>query len=179
MSKVITLFGSSRPREDHPDYVLARTTGRLLAEAGFAVCNGGYLGTMEAGARGAREAGGHTIGVTLAHLSSPPNAYIREEIRAASLWDRLRILMERGDAYVVFRGSTGTLLELAAVWEAVNKGMMREKPILILGPFWRSTVETVLAELREEGRSSGVRCVHVVDNPEACVRELQKHFSAQ
>ena len=62
--KIVTVFGSSRPREGEPDYEDARALGRALADAGFAVCSGGYAGVMAGVSRGAKEAGGKTYGVT-------------------------------------------------------------------------------------------------------------------
>ena len=62
--KTITIFGSSLPQQGTVAYEDAQRLGRLLAEAGFAIANGGYGGLMEASARGAREAGGHTVGIT-------------------------------------------------------------------------------------------------------------------
>ena len=61
MKKVISVFGSSRPRELDPEYVEALNIGRALAKAGFIVCNGGYGGIMEASARGAKEAGARVL----------------------------------------------------------------------------------------------------------------------
>src|SRR5437763_866374 len=61
---VVTVFGSSRAEHDSPEYRQAYQLGKLLAEAGYVVCNGGYSGTMEAASRGCKDAGGRTIGVT-------------------------------------------------------------------------------------------------------------------
>ena len=61
---VVTVFGSSRPREGEPDYEEARVLGRALARHGFTICSGGYGGVMEGVSRGAKEAGGRTYGVT-------------------------------------------------------------------------------------------------------------------
>ena len=58
---VITVFGSSRPEPGSPAYETAYQLGRAIAEAGWALCTGGYGGTMEASAKGAVEAGGHTV----------------------------------------------------------------------------------------------------------------------
>ena len=62
--KIITVFGSSRPREGDSHYAMARSLGAALAAQGFAVCSGGYGGVMEAVSRGAKEAGGRTLAVT-------------------------------------------------------------------------------------------------------------------
>ena len=122
--KTVTIFGSSLPGEGSAAYAEARRLGRLLAEGGFAVCNGGYGGLMEASARGAREAGGHTLGVTCELWTSQVNPWIVEEIRTPSFFERLTTLIERGDAYIVLPGGTGTLAELALVWEMMNKSAL-------------------------------------------------------
>ncbi|MDQ3804788.1 MAG: LOG family protein, partial [Acidobacteriota bacterium] len=62
MEKIVTIFGGSKCNEDSPEYADALEVGRLLAEAGFTICTGGYLGVMEAASRGARERGGRVLG---------------------------------------------------------------------------------------------------------------------
>jgi hypothetical protein len=94
--KTVAIFGSSLPDERSVAYREAVRLGRLLAEAGYAVCNGGYTGLMEASARGAREAGGHTIGVTCVIWPRRANPYIVEEVRTQSFPERLMTLIERG-----------------------------------------------------------------------------------
>lgn len=174
MSAIVTIFGSSRPLPDSEEYGFAYETGRALAEAGFSVCNGGYAGTMEATARGVREAGGHTIGVTSGVFAKKANPWIEEEIKTATMVDRLLKLIEIGQAYIILRGGTGTLLELAAVWEFVNKGMMARKPILVLGPFWDAVVASLKDELVWEGLGDCTSHVTQVATPPECVCELKR-----
>jgi uncharacterized protein (TIGR00730 family) len=111
--KTVTIFGSALPAPSSAAYREAQRLGRLLAEAGYSVCNGGYAGLMEASARGAREAGGHTIGITCSVWPRPANPHIVEEVRTRNFPERLMTLIERGDAYIVLPGGTGTLAELA------------------------------------------------------------------
>ncbi len=159
-SKVITLFGSSRPRAGDEEYQQAYDLGAALAHAGFVVCNGGYNGIMEGSARGAKEAGGTTIGVTFTALGPRShNRWIDRVVQEDTLINRAMKLVELGDAYIVLKGGTGTLLELAVVWELVNKGLMREKPIIILGPFWNGVVDTLNDELAWEGLEGCTRYV--------------------
>ena len=146
---VITVFGSSRPAPGSEAYETARKLGAALADAGFAVATGGYGGTMEGVSRGAREANGHVIGVTAEAFASRANRWVEEEIRVKTWQDRLFKLIELGAGYVALPGGTGTLVELAVVWEWVNKGSLAEKPIVILGDFWSPVVQTIPAsELR-------------------------------
>lgn len=144
-SPVVTVFGSSRPEPGSEPYETARRLGELLARAGFSVATGGYGGTMEAVSRGAREAGGKTIGVTAAVFSSPANAWVKEEIRVATWQERLLKLVELGAGYVVLPGGTGTLVELSVVWEWLNKGFMTQKPVVMLGDFWEPVVRAIPA----------------------------------
>ncbi len=143
---VITVFGSGTVVAADPAYAEARRLGRAIAEAGWTVCNGGYGGTMAAAAEGAMEAGGHTIGVTCATIRrrSGPNRHIRQEIPTFDLFQRVNTLMRLADAYVVLPGGTGTLLELAAVWEFAAKRFLRPaRPLVLLGDYWRSLVEII------------------------------------
>jgi uncharacterized protein (TIGR00730 family) len=172
--KVVTVFGSSKPQPGEHEYELARKLGGLIAKAGFTICNGGYGGTMEAAARGAKEAGGSTTGVTMESVNPQANQWIDKTIVVKTLIDRLMKLVELGDAYVVLRGGTGTLLELAAVWELMNKRMIRSRPVVVIGKFWDSTVETVKKELGFEGSEWSARHVRVVKNPEECVGALKE-----
>jgi len=142
-SKTITVFGSSRPREGSADYIEAFNLGRALAQAGFSVCTGGYGGTMEAVSRGTKEAGGHVLAVTAAFFHSRANPWVDEEIRVETWQERLFELIRRGDAYVACKGGTGTLVELAVVWEMLNKRVMPAKPFVVLGDFWQPILDRV------------------------------------
>src|SRR5262249_26592713 len=97
MERIITVFGSSRPREDHADYEEARVLGRSLAEAGFAICSGGYGGVMEAVSRGAKEANGKTYGVTAEFFKPKANRWIDTEIRLQTWQERLFELVRIAD----------------------------------------------------------------------------------
>jgi len=142
-ARVITVFGSGRVQPDDELYAQALALGVALAEKGLAVCTGGYGGVMEAVSRGAKQAGGHTIGITARFFRSRANAWIDEEIRVATWRDRLFELVERGHGYVTCPGGTGTLVELAIVWEMLNKGVMEKKPVAIFGEFWRPVIDHV------------------------------------
>ncbi len=138
----VAVFGASTPSPGDEQYEFARRTGELLARRGYCVVNGGYGGTMEASARGARQAGGTTIGVTCGLWSSRPNDYLDETRPTGDLQERLTTLVELATAgCVALRGGTGTLLELAMVWELKAKGFLAEKPIVCVEDFWRPVVE--------------------------------------
>jgi hypothetical protein len=151
--KVITVFGSSRPEEGHADYAEAVELGKALAQAGFAVCTGGYGGVMEGVSRGAQEAGGRVLAVTSSFFKPRANCWVDEEITMATWQERLFELVRLGDGYVACKGGTGTLVELAVVWEMLNKKAMEHRPFVVLGNFWQPILERVREV--ERGHTSG------------------------
>jgi len=145
--KTITVFGTGRAGPGDSAYELAYETGKMLAQAGFTIANGGYGGTMLAAAEAAAEAGGEIIGVTCSAFKGKPNEYISREIVADSLDERLDTLIKLGQGYVVLPGGTGTLLELAKVWELKNKGFLEaDKPIILVGGFWKPLVDLIASD---------------------------------
>jgi uncharacterized protein (TIGR00725 family) len=170
MQRIITVFGSSRPREGEPDYQEALLLGRTLGESGFAVCSGGYGGVMEAVSRGAKGAGARTYGVTAEFFKPKANAWIQTEIRVQTWQERLFELVRLADGFVACKGGTGTLVELAVVWEMLNKSVIGGRPMVVLGDFWTPVLERVreveLGHPTVWGESNG-KLVHTV----ATVRE--------
>lgn len=154
MKKIITVFGSSKPREGEEEYNIAYKLGSLLAKSGFDVCTGGFMGTMEAVSKGANEHGAEVIGVTVDIWSSNPNRFITKEIKCDNLLERVNKLIELGDAFVVLQGGTGTLLELAAAWELANKGLMDHKPILCHSSMWQGIISIMNIQMKKEGRDT-------------------------
>src|ERR1700680_1001813 len=142
-TRIITVFGSSHPQDGNEDYTEALELGRALASAGFAVCTGGYGGVMEAVSRGARESGGRVLAVTSSFFRPHANRWVEEETRVATWQERLFELVRLGDGYVACKGGTGTLVELAVVWEMLNKKAMEQRPFVVLGDFWRPILDRV------------------------------------
>jgi uncharacterized protein (TIGR00725 family) len=173
--KIVTIFGTGRAKDGDPNFQLAYEMGKLLAEAGFVIANGGYGGTMLAGAKGAAEAGGKVIGVTCsAFKNSRANEYVSREIVTGSLDERLDTLIKLGQAYIVLPGGTGTLLELAKVWELKNKGFLKtDKPIILLGEFWEPLVELIASD--DPGSS---RYVKSADKPEEAVKLIIENLKS-
>lgn len=143
----VTVFGSGSAREGSEAWRQAEQLGAALARRGFALCNGGYGGTMLAAARAAREAGGTTIGVTLSGARWPEaNPWVSHEMPCKTLVERIMTLLRTGDAYVALGGGTGTLAEVGLMLDLINKGLLPLKPALFLGQSWMP----LLALLKEE-----------------------------
>jgi uncharacterized protein (TIGR00730 family) len=143
----ITVFGSSSPLPGTPEYVQAFQVGQIVARHGLELVNGGYTGTMEASARGAREAGGKAIGVTVRTFTyAPPNAWLTRVIEAPDLFRRLSVLMALGDLYVVLPGGTGTLVEFSLAWEFFNKDWARKS--VLADRVWQPVQASLSRETR-------------------------------
>jgi len=173
--KIITVFGSSRPHQGDADYADARLLGAELARAGFAVCSGGYGGVMEAVSRGAKEASGKTYGVTAEFFKPKANAWIDVEVRMKTWQERLFELIRLADGFVACKGGTGTLVELAVVWEMLNKSVIEGKPVAVLGDFWVPVLDRVreveLGHPAPWGEANG-RLVHIANSHRDAVSHL-------
>jgi hypothetical protein len=167
--KVVTIFGTSKAVEGDGVFESAVELGRLLASQGYTIANGGYGGTMLAAAKGARQAGGEVIGVTCSAFGrGRANEYLTRQIATDSLQERLNTLLALGSAYFVLPGGTGTLLELAQVWELKNKCCSAaDKPIIIVGDFWSDVIG-----LMKQVDPECVNCVAVADGPRQAVEML-------
>ena len=146
----ISVFGGSQPKEDSTAYAEARALGKLLAERGHIVLTGGYIGVMEAVSRGAREAGGHVIGVTCEDIEAwrpiQANSWVMEEIRKKTLIERLHTLLHECDAALALPGGAGTLTEIALLWNLMIVESLHRRPLILVGGGWQSTFDQFFNE---------------------------------
>lgn len=176
---LISVYGSSQPQEDQELYQEALELGHSLAEAGYDVMTGGYDGTMAAVSRGANEAGGHVIGVTMELFNpSSPNRWVHEERRRPGFPERLRDLTELADGFVVLRGGIGTLTEFAYTWGLLQTGALQHKPLITLGNPWKKLI-TLLDEEEFWIADKHYRLLNVADTPSEVIALLQQHFTQQ
>ena len=140
---IVAVFGSSTVREHDAAWREAHELGAALAQRRVATMSGGYGGAMAAVSRGAHEAGGHVIGVTvdLFERRGPVNPWVRERVHTPDLFERLRHLVDAADGYVVVAGSIGTLTELFLVWTLVSVEGRPAAPIVLMGPQWRAWLD--------------------------------------
>jgi uncharacterized protein (TIGR00730 family) len=134
----VTVFGSARFDEDHEYYKMAHDMGAALANAGYAVMTGGGPGIMEAANRGAKGAGGLSIGCNI-HLpkEQEPNAYLDRFIQMEHFFIRKVMLVKYSSAFVVMPGGFGTLDEAFEVATLIQTGKLERFPIVGMGlDFW-------------------------------------------
>ncbi len=172
----VTIFGGSQPRPGDPAYHEAQRLGSILAGAGHTVLTGGYLGTMEAVSRGAAEAGGAVVGVTCDEIQSwrqvAPNPWIVEERRFPTLRERLMALVEDCDAALALPGGPGTLAEISMMWTHLLTGAIRPRPLILIGPGWKSTFEAFFTALGQYIPDEQRSWLEFVPDTESAVRSL-------
>ncbi len=130
----VTVFGSARTPADHPDYALAREVGARLGSAGYAVITGGGPGLMEAANRGAREAGGLSIGCDIElPREQQLNAYLDIGLHFRHFFARKVMFVRYACAFVVCPGGFGTLDELFEALTLIQTATIRHFPAILVG----------------------------------------------
>jgi len=134
----VTVFGSARFKEDHGYYALAREVGQRLARCGFTVMTGGGPGVMEAANRGAKEAGGRSIGCNILLLHEQrPNPYLDLMVKFRYFFVRKVMLAKYSYAFVALPGGFGTMDEIFEAATLIQTGKMRDFPVVLMGSdYW-------------------------------------------
>ena len=140
--KIVTIFGGSRCKENSPEYKQALELGARLAEAGFTICTGGYLGVMEAASRGAREKGGRVFGIVMNQFKGEPNRFLTDKVATNHFYERLQNLIQRSVGFVALRGGMGTVTEISLVWNKLQTRVIEPRPLVLLGDCWKNVVES-------------------------------------
>ncbi|MDG2103914.1 MAG: TIGR00730 family Rossman fold protein [Pirellulaceae bacterium] len=146
-------FGSARFMEGHHYYDLARETGHHLAEAGYTVITGGGPGIMEAANRGAREAGGQSIGcnISLPH-EQRPNPWVDRFVEFDHFFVRKMMMIKLSKAFVLLPGGFGTLDEIFETMTLMQTGKIDPMPVIVLGEkFWNAMRDFVFNTMIKEG----------------------------
>ena len=135
----VTVFGSARYDESHPYYALGRELGRGLAGLGFTVMTGGGPGLMEAANRGAREAGGRSVGCNIElPVEQSPNPYLDRSITCRYFFVRKVLLFKYSYAFVALPGGFGTLDELLEALTLIQTRKISSFPVVLVGTaYWR------------------------------------------
>ncbi len=148
----VTVFGSARTPEESPYYRLGMEVGGALADAGFTVMTGGGPGIMEAASRGAKEAGGRTVGCTIRiDMEEDANAYLDTCKEFNYFFVRKVMLVKYSYGFIVMPGGYGTLDEVFETATLVQTNKIADFPIVLMGAnFWQPMLgfieETLLAQ---------------------------------
>ena len=178
--KTISVFGGSIPLPGSSAYQEAMRLGSTLANAGYAVQTGGYIGTMEAVSRGAAEAGGHVIGVTCDEIESwrpvSPNQWVKEEKRQSTLRQRLFVLIDECDGTIALPGGIGTLAEIFLTWAQVQIQPEDRRPIIAIGEGWEEVIATFQLSQNEYIPAKDQNRIITVPDVDTALESLQYLF---
>jgi uncharacterized protein (TIGR00730 family) len=172
----VSCFGSARVREGSPAYELARATGKLFAEAGWAVVTGGGPGVMEAANRGCREGGGLSVGfnIELPHEQGL-NPYVDIGLTFDHFYARKTMFVKAAEGFCVFPGGFGTADELFESLTLIQTGKVLHFPVVLMGSdYWSPLLDWVVEDALEEGMVSpeDVALFTVADEPGNAVRTV-------
>lgn len=182
-SRVVAVFGSARVQPTDDEYRQSVAVGRALAEAGYAVITGGYAGVMEAASKGASDAGGHVIGVTINGGGTigerTVNQWVQDEIPCTTMRERLDYLVAQAEAYIVMPGGIGTLQELIEAWQLMRVRDLAERPLLLYGAFWQPVIDVFTSRNRPFISDYEHGFVQQVAAPQAVVTHLDEWFTQE
>ena len=152
--KSIAFFGHSRAKQNSPSFQAAKRVARAVAESGRRVINGGGPGIMLAATLGAKEGGGKTTAVyykpELATRFEKKSAlnFADERFEETNYITRTKRLLELGNAYIIFNGSTGTISEFAMAWGVARLYFGHHKPLILYGNFWHHIIAAFKKNMR-------------------------------
>lgn len=164
----ITVFGSARIANTDPRYDQARELGFALAKAGYSVMTGGGPGLMEAANRGAKEAGGRSIGlmIVLPH-EERPNRFLDTFITFRYFFVRKLMLAKYSRAFIALPGGFGTLDELFEIVTLIQTRKIDNYPVILMGrEFWNPLMEFIHGTLDRQGlvNTNDLEKIHLTDS---------------
>ncbi len=173
----VTVFGSARTKPGSPHYELAHQMGAAIARLGFTVMTGGGPGIMEAANRGAREAGGRSVGCNIElPFEQQPNPYLDRSVTMHYFFVRKTLLIKYSYAFVVMPGGVGTLDEMFEALTLVQTGKLKRFPIVVMGiEYWREVLG-FLQKMSREGTISpeDLELVYATDSVDEAIRHLRE-----
>src|SRR5213079_3590678 len=174
----VTVFGSARVKIDSPYYELARKMGAAIARLGFTVMTGGGPGIMEAANRGAKEAGGISVGCNIElPIEQGPNAYLDRCVTLKFFFVRKTLLIKYSYAFVVFPGGAGTVDELFEALTLIQTGKIKQFPIVIMGTdYWQEMIAFV-EKMARVGTISpeDVKLIYATDSVDEAIAHIREH----
>jgi hypothetical protein len=177
LGPAISVFGSARTPQDHPEYDLARRTAGLLVREGFAVITGGGPGIMAAANRGAWESGGTSVGLGIElPFEQGMNEWVDLGVNFRYFFARKTMFVKYSQGFVVFPGGFGTIDELFEALTLVQTGKVTTFPIILVGSgYWAGLVGWLRATMALDGKISAadLDLIHVTDDPGEVVAILR------
>jgi uncharacterized protein (TIGR00730 family) len=178
LTRGISIFGSARTSPDDPDYKAAEETAALLVKAGFSVITGGGPGIMEAGNRGAFQAGGVSVGCNIElPFEQRPNPYQTLSLKFKYFFVRKMMFVKYSQAFIIFPGGFGTLDELFESLTLIQTHKIRDFPVVMFGSrYWGGLMDWIRDVALKEGKVStaDLKLLHLTDSPAEVVQIISE-----
>jgi len=175
----VTIFGSARPKPDDPYYQMAERLGMLLAQEGFAVITGGGPGIMEAGNKGAAEAGGMSVGMNIKlPFEQKPNPYANLQLDYKYFFIRKVMFIKYAVAYVIMPGGYGTMDEFFEALTLIQTKRVRSFPVILMGKeYWKGLLDWLKDSMVQRNMilPFDLEMIQLIDEPEEVVRHIKKY----
>ena len=178
INRAVTIFGSARVKPGNPYYDKAQYLARKLVEEGFSVITGGGPGIMEAGNRGAAEAGGTSVGMNIQlPYEQKPNPYANVSINYHYFFIRKVMFVKYAVAYVILPGGFGTMDELFEALTLIQTRRIKGFPVILMGSdYWRGLINWLKNTMLKEDMISkeDIDLITIIDDPDEAVKHIQK-----
>lgn len=183
IEKGVAIFGSARTGPDDPMYLAAEETGRLLAEAGFSVITGAGPGIMEAGNKGAKEGGGHSVGCNIElPFEQGANPYVDTLVNFRYFFVRKTMFVKYSYAFIIFPGGFGTLDEMFEAITLIQTGKISQFPVILFGrAYWAGLVRWLQSRVLLEKKISpgDLDLLIMTDDPREAANAVIQAYAAQ
>ncbi len=182
LTRGVSIFGSARTSPDDPDFAAAEETAALLVRAGFSVITGGGPGIMEAGNRGAFQAGGISVGCNIElPFEQKPNPYQTLSLKFKYFFVRKMMFVKYSQAFIIFPGGFGTLDELFESLTLIQTHKIRDFPVVMFGTrYWGGLMDWIREIALQEGKVSehDLQLLHLTDSPAEVVKIISDSQSS-
>jgi len=177
----VSIFGSARIKEDHPDYRKARKLGQLLAKEGIAVLTGGGPGIMEAANRGASEAGGISVGLNIVlPFEQKPNPYAKKVLTFKYFFVRKVMLVKYAKAFVIFPGGFGTMDEFFEALTLIQTQKIIPFPLILVdSKFWGGLIDWIKDQMLRNNfiKETDLDLIKIMEEPEEVIEYIKDFLS--
>ena len=183
VTKGVTIFGSARTHPDDPHYAAAQETARLLAKEGFTIMTGAGPGIMEAANRGAKMAGGRSIGCNIElPFEQGANPYVDTLINFRYFFVRKTMFIKYSNAFIIFPGGYGTLDEAFEALTLIQTGKINQFPVILFGRhYWAGLIRWIQAKLLGEKKISpgDIDLMIMTDDPAEAAKTVIDAYQSQ
>ena len=180
LGKAVSIFGSSRTKPTNKYYKLAEQVAYFLAKEGYTIITGSGAGIMEAANKGAKRAGGGSVGLNIQiPLEQKPNKYVETFLDFRYFFVRKVMFVKYAKAFVIMPGGYGTLDEFAEAINLIQTERISRFPVILFGSeYWKGMLDWFRKSVLKEGNISpqDLKIFTVTDDPKEVVRTIKKFY---